>query len=72
MKWFLGGFAFVMILLFSLGIFTEKFKDREKNDPELHAKMEKWRAKWNPKITFFENLLGWIFAMFVIYYIFLG
>lgn len=62
----------IAVLVFSLGIYIEKFKQREAKDIHLQAKMEKWRSRWNPRIDFMENAIVWIFAILVIYYIYLG
>jgi hypothetical protein len=62
----------LFLLFFWMMILAIKFKQREKNDPIFFEKAEKWRYKWNPKIDFFENLVGWLFALFIFYYIYLG
>lgn len=69
LAWYLGGTGVLFFLLFCGICIVDKMTMREDKDPEFHEKRERIRKKWSPKITFFENLAGWIFALLFIYYI---
>jgi hypothetical protein len=70
--WFIGGMCAIFLLLFVGICLVDKVHIRENKDPEYHEKWERIRKRFSPKITFFENLIGWIFALLVIYFIYLG
>lgn len=72
MKWFIGIMGFLVLIAFIGIVSVDKIMIREDREPAYHEKWERIRKRWSPKITFFENLLGWIFAILVIYFIYLG
>jgi uncharacterized membrane protein len=72
MKWFIGIMSILCLISF-IGICTvDKIMMKEDKDPVYHEKWERIRKRLSPKITFFENLIGWVFAILVIYFIYLG
>lgn len=71
MAWYLGFFGLVVIALFFGGVYMTNLTSREKEDPELHKKLQAIRKRLNPIMTFFDNLVGWGLAIAVIYFIFL-
>jgi hypothetical protein len=64
--------AGIFLLLFIGICLVDISMKREDKDPVYHAKWEGIRNRWSPKITFFENLIGWVFVLLVIYFIYLG
>jgi hypothetical protein len=72
MLWFIGGMCGIFLLLFIGICVVDRINMREDKDPAYHAKWEKIRKRLKPRITFFENLIGWIFAILIIYFIYLG
>ncbi|MEH7355687.1 hypothetical protein V7150_19345 [Neobacillus drentensis] len=72
MAWYLGIMGIIFVMVFCLICVVDKIMIREDKDPAYHAKWEGFRTIWRPKIIFFENLIGWIFALLVIYFIYLG
>lgn len=71
MIWFIGVMSIIFFLFFWAMIYTEKFKDREQQDPRFMARMEVWRKKWNPRLDFLENLFMWTFAICLIIFVYL-
>lgn len=72
MWWYLGiVFAIAFILWVGSG-FLQRMIERERKDPEFAKRMDIHRTKWVPKMDFVENLIGWIFGLVLIYFIFLG
>jgi Ca2+/Na+ antiporter len=72
MAWFLGSMGIIALLVFAAICIVDRLQIREGKDLVFHEKMERFRMKWDPKITFFENLFMWIFVLAFIYFIYLG
>lgn len=72
MLWFIGIMGLIFLTLFCLGIYVEKSNQRREIDPEYDAKIIRRMNKTDPYYKFAYNLIGWIFAILVIYYIYLG
>jgi hypothetical protein len=62
----------VIFLLLFIGIcVVDKVMLKESKDPVYHGKWQGIRKRWSPKITFFENLFGWILALIIFIYFYL-
>jgi hypothetical protein len=46
-----------------------RLRQRREVDSEFDVKLKRFEMKWDPKITFFENLFGWVLALLFIYFI---
>jgi hypothetical protein len=72
MWWYLGVIFSIYLILWVGSGFLQVMVEKERKDPMFSKKMDKHRAKWVPKFDFIENLIGWIFGLALIYFIFLG
>jgi uncharacterized membrane-anchored protein YhcB (DUF1043 family) len=57
--------------LYIVFLFVLKLSNREKKDSAFKEKMDKIRAKVDPKMRVIENLFLWMFVIAVIYFIYL-
>jgi uncharacterized membrane protein YbhN (UPF0104 family) len=69
---YLGIMGLIFILLFWSAIRVEKMNQRRERDPVYDAKITKRMNKVDPYYNFLFNLFGWILAVVVIYFIYLG
>lgn len=72
MLWFLTIFGVIIIILSWSGIRIEKMNQRRKLDFEYDNKITRRIDRLDPYFNFFENLFGWVLAILVIYFIYLG
>lgn len=71
MLWFVTIFSCAVILLFLASIYMIKLRQRREVNSELDDKLTRMEKKWDPKFTFVVNLVGWVLAICVIYFVYL-
>ena len=72
MVWFFSIFFFICLLLFCGICYADIFHQRREREPEYGEKLIRFLNKLDPYEKFFYNLFGWILALLVIYFIYLG
>jgi hypothetical protein len=72
MAWFIGIMGVIFISLFCMGIYVEKMNQRRELDLEYDKKITGFFNQIDPYYKFIYNLCGWVLALLVFYYIYLG
>jgi hypothetical protein len=70
--WFLAIFGSIIMILSWSGIRVEKMNQRRKLDFDYDNKITRRIDRLDPYFNFVENMFGWVLAILVIYFIYLG